>query len=260
MMENFWKIKLFWKSLPWLKKSKLLEILQQEWKVEVCYMGQNFPLGGSCLDTWTIFPMIQFLLRLNILNWKLCSRSANNQFPVPVQFKFPFSMLLALLHHWVSEAQTHHIYWCWWYVTLSECVFDQLYQLVCQTKQNDSLHGASDQTSCVKHLIQYWSNSFPFLSLQRINWIFSLFFCTTEKPYCGTSVFWLQKSDGSGTSVIPMHNVIELYSSSANTVQETTKLSHFESERKSCESRGKIPNSISGRNLPLICSGRNSCL
>ena len=100
-----------------IKKSKLLEILQQEWKVEVCYMGQNFPLGGSCLDTWTIFPMIQFLLRLNILNWKLCSRSANNQFPVPVQFKFPFSMLLALLHHSVSDAQTHHIYRCWWYET-----------------------------------------------------------------------------------------------------------------------------------------------
>ena len=61
-----------------IKKSKLLEILQQEWKVEVCYMGQNFPLGGSCLDTWTIFPMIQFLLRLNILNLKLSSRSANS--------------------------------------------------------------------------------------------------------------------------------------------------------------------------------------
>ena len=176
-------------------------------------------------------------------------------------------MHLALLHHSVSEAQTHHIYRCWWHVTLSvlcnaisECMFDQLYQLVCQTKQNDSLHGASDQTSCVKHLIQYWSNSFPFLSRQRINWIFTLFFCTTEKPFCSTIAFWLQRNDGSGTSVIPMHNVIELYSSSANTVQETTKLSHFESERKSCESRGKIPNSLSGRNLPLICSGRNSCL
>ena len=60
-----------------IKKSKLLGILQQEWKVEVCYMGQNFPLGGSCLDTWTIFPMIQFLTRL-IFNLKLCSRSANN--------------------------------------------------------------------------------------------------------------------------------------------------------------------------------------
>ena len=219
-------------------------------------MGQNFPLGGSCLDTWTIFPMIQsdkaqhfqFETLFKISQWLVPC-------PCPVPFLHAF------------KAQTHHIYRCWWHVTLSvlcnaisECVFDHLYQLVYQTKQNDSLHGASDQTSCVKHLIQYWSNSFPFLSRQRINWIFNLFFCKTEKPFCGTIAFWLQRNDGSGTSVIPMHNVIELYSSSANTVQETTKLSHFESERKSCESRGKIPNSISGRNLPLICSGRNSCL
>ena len=157
-------------------------------------------------------------------------------------------MHLALLHHSVTEAQTHLIYRCWWHVTLpvlcnaiSECMFDQLYQLVCQTKQNDSLHGASDQTSCVKHLIQYWSNSFPFLSRQRINWIFTLFFCTIEKPFCGTIAFWLQRNDGSGTSVIPMQNVIELYSSSANTVQETTKLSHFEFWKKKLWKQGGNP-------------------
>ena len=92
-----------------------------------------------------------------------------------------------------------------------------------------------------KNLIQYWSNSFPFLSRQRINWIFTLFFCTIEKPFCGTIAFWLQRNDGSGTSVIPMHNVIELYSSSANTVQETTKLSHFEFWKKKLWKQGGNP-------------------
>lgn len=178
-------------------------------------------------------------------------------------------MHLALLHHTVSEAQTHHIYSCWWHVnsfSVMQCDFRvRVWSSIPASVSNKAewfLAWSLWSDQLCKTLDPVLVEFFPLLitptnqlnlySLLLYNWETILWHHCLLAP----KEWWFWNL----SSVIPMHNVIELYSSSANTVQETTKLSHFESERKNCESRGKIPNSISGRNLPLICSGRNSCL